>query len=300
MSGALFALPGNEELGNRLAERVPLEMGAFDLRHFPDGETYLRIRSDVKGGDLVLLCSLDRPDSKILPLLFMAETVRELGAKSVGLLCPYLGYMRQDQRFMAGEAVTSSHFAKLLSDSFDWLVTVDPHLHRRKSLSEIYSIPTMALQAAPLVSAWIRHNIPDPLLVGPDSESTQWVAAVAEKAGAPFIVLNKIRHGDNKVEISVPDIGRWSRHTPVLVDDIISTAGTMIETVRHLKKADLPPVTCVGIHAVFAEGAYEELLATGVRRIVTCNSIAHPTNKIELSDLLVPAVRDAHHRDSRA
>jgi ribose-phosphate pyrophosphokinase len=133
---------------------------------------------------------------------------------------------RQDRRFQPGEAVTSTYFAKILSSQIDWMVTVDPHLHRRSSLAEIYSIPTQVMHAAPLISDWIRNEVKKPLLIGPDSESEQWVAAVARDAVAPHLVLQKVRHGDRDVEISVPEVARWRDHIPVLVDDIVSTGRT--------------------------------------------------------------------------
>ena len=168
----------------------------------------------------------------MLPLLFAAATARELGASRVGLVAPYLAYMRQDRRFKPGEAVTSRQVARLLSDAFDWLVTVDPHLHRYSSLADIYSIPTHVVHAAPLIAEWIKANVTNPLIIGPDSESEQWVAAVASDVGAPYSVLEKVRHGDRDVEIRLKDLEQWKGRTPVLVDDIISTGRTMIEAVR--------------------------------------------------------------------
>ncbi len=291
MRPVLLPLPGNEALAQALAQRLDAEIGRFTVRRFPDGETYLRIESELAGRTLIVAATLDRPDDKLMPLLFAVATVKELGAVSVGLVAPYLAYMRQDQRFLPGEAVTSLYFAQLLSASVDWLVTVDPHLHRRSSLDEIYSIPSHVVHAATLVSAWIRQFVVAPLLVGPDSESEQWVAAVASASGAPYVVLQKIRRGDHEVEVSVPDVGRWHAHTPVLVDDIISTARTMIETVGHLRRAGLPPPICIGVHAIFAGDAYEALLAAGAARVVTCNTIAHASNAIDLSDLLAAGVR---------
>ena len=94
------------------------EIGAIELRAFPDGETYLRFMSDLSGRTLVIVCTLDRPDEKFLPLLFAAATARELGATKVGLVAPYLAYMRQDRRFKPGEAVTSREVARLVSDAF--------------------------------------------------------------------------------------------------------------------------------------------------------------------------------------
>ncbi len=261
------------------------------MRRFPDGESYVRYETVVEGRPTILVCTLDRPDEKFLPLVFAAAAARDLGATEVGLVAPYLAYMRQDRRFQPGEAITSTYFAQTLDRWIDWLVTVDPHLHRRHSLSEIYSIPAFAVHAAPAISAWIRKAIKSAVLIGPDSESAQWVGAVANEAGAPFVVLEKTRRGDRDVEVSVPHIDRWRARKPVLVDDIISTAKTMIETVGHLKAAAMVPPVCVGVHAVFANKAYEELQEVGAGQIVTCNTIPHLSNVIDLTKLLADGVQ---------
>ncbi len=291
MTPLIFALPGNEALTHSLARQLQAGHGQVVLRRFPDGETYVRFRQDVSKRDIIFTCTLQAPDDKFLPLYFLAKTARELGAKKIGLIAPYLAYMRQDRRFREGESVTSRHFAELISSCFDWLVTVDPHLHRYHSLNEIYEIPNRIVHAAPIIAQWIHDQINHPLLIGPDSESEQWVAEVAKRAKAPHIVLNKIRHGDRDVKVSVPDVRKWQSHTPVLVDDIISTGHTMLETVSHLKKTKMRPPVCIGVHGIFVDGAYENLLAAGVQKIVTCNTIAHSSNEINIVDALAEAVK---------
>ena len=287
----LFPLPGNDASCERLAEILGFEAGDIEVRRFPDGESYIQYRTSPEDRPVILFCSLDRPDDKFLPLIFAADAAREIGARSVGLVVPYLAYMRQDRRFQEGEAVTSRQFAKLLSETFDWLVTVDPHLHRYSGLNEIYSVPSSVLHAAPLLSQWIAREIGRPLLIGPDSESEQWVASVARQAGLPFVVLDKIRRGDRDVEVSVPEVEKWRDHTPVLVDDIISTARTMIKTVHHLRNAGMKPPVCVAIHGVFAGNADEELRAAGAERVVTTNTIPHSSNGIDVTPLLEEGVR---------
>lgn len=284
-------LPGNERLADTLVSSLKVERGSAVVRRFPDGESYVRLEQPAHGREVILVCTLHHPDDKLLPLLFLAATARELGARSVGLVAPYLAYMRQDRRFQEGEAVTSVHFAALLSRSFDWIVTVDPHLHRRSSLADIYSMRCVVVHGAAAVSSWIRHNVSRPVLVGPDTESAQWVEAVAQDAGAPMMVLEKVRRGDRDVSVTVPDVGHWKAHTPVIVDDIISTAHTMIETVQHLRAAGLAAPVCIGVHAVFADGAYEQLVNAGVQRVVTTDTIPHPTNEIELASFLADGVR---------
>ncbi|MFT6491487.1 MAG: ribose-phosphate pyrophosphokinase [Porticoccus sp.] len=287
----LFSLHEDKTLAQRLGESLGLEEGRLDMRHFPDGESYLRILDDVKHRNVVVLADLYQPDRRILPLLLLAETLRDLGAREILLVAPYLPYMRQDKRFHSGEGVTSRYFAKLLSHYFSALVTVDPHLHRYHDLSEIYDIPARVGHAAPLIAEWIAANIDKPVLIGPDSESEQWVSAVARQAGAPFTVLSKTRRGDRDVEVSVPQIERWRNHTPVLVDDIISSGHTMLETLAHLKHLGLPDAVCLAVHGVFAEGADEKLTAVA-RRVVTSNAIPHSTNAIDIGDLLADSIRE--------
>jgi ribose-phosphate pyrophosphokinase len=291
MSSLVLALPGNEALGQSLAGHLGVELGKAEFHQFPDGETHVQLLTAVKRRSIALVGTLAQPNKKIMPLLFTAATAKDLGAKRVGLVTPYLAYMRQDKRFNPGDGITSVYFAKLLSQWVDWLVTVDPHLHRRSSLDEIYSIPSTVVQAAPSIADWIKRTVEKPVMVGPDEESKQWVSTVAELADAPYLVLTKTRYSDRQVEVSSPDIERWRDRTPVLVDDIISTAQTMIETVKGLTKVGLGGPVCIGVHAVFAGTAYEDLLAAGASEVVTCNTIPHSSNGIDLAETLAEATK---------
>lgn len=292
MKGLVLASGGSESLGRHLAEALGLPLGAVESRHFPDGETYLRLDTDCRGRHVLIAGTLDRPDPKLLPLVFLAEAARADGAARVGLVAPYLAYMRQDQQFRPGEAVTSHMFAALLSRHVDWLVTVDPHLHRVHALDEIYTVPTRVVAAAPALAAWIATHVSRPLVVGPDEESAQWVRDVATRAGAPFVVMRKVRRGDRTVEITAPDVSAWRGHTPVVVDDVVSSGQTMIATVRRLVEAGLASPVCLAVHALFARDTDEALRAAGAGDIVTTNTINHPAGTIDIVPLLVPAIAD--------
>lgn len=290
MAPLLFSLPGNEALTRQLGRETSCEIGALQVRRFPDGEISLRFVDSVARREVVLVCTLDRPDEKFLALYLAASVARELGATRIGLVVPYLSYMRQDARFHDGEGITSVHFARLVSGFCDWLVTVDPHLHRHHDLGEIYSIPTGVAPAAPTISRWITHNVQRPFVIGPDEESEQWVAGVAKAAGCQYTVLHKVRHGDRDVEVSVPQADMLRGMTPVLVDDIISTARTMIAATAHLQAAGLAAPVCIGVHALFAGDAYAALQAAGSARIVSCNTVSHPSNAIDLSAAVAASV----------
>ncbi len=292
MKPLLLSLFSSELLTDELCKQLDVEVGTCELREFPDGETYLKIDESINKRDIIIFESLYKPNKKIVAIIFAVETLRELGANKIGLVAPYLSYMRQDKRFKPGEAITSNYFARLISNYFDWMVTIDPHLHRHHTLDEIYSIPSKVVHAAPVISKWIMQKIDKPIIIGPDIESEQWVSKVAKEADAPFLVLEKIRKGDRDVEVSNPDVEKYRDHTPVLVDDIISTARTMIETVKHIKDAKMKPPICIGVHAIFSGSAYDDLKAAGTDKIVSCNTILHPTNEIDISNVIVEAIND--------
>ncbi len=296
----ICAFPGNETFGERLRAELGADAVGLELRRFPDGESYVRFTRQFQGDKLAIVCTLNDPDAKALALLFAARTARELGAASVGLVAPYLGYMRQDRRFHDGEAITSVHFAALISEAFDWLVTVDPHLHRRGSLSEIYSIPNIVVAAAPAMAQWIADNVSEPLIIGPDSESKQWVAEVAAGCGAPHVVMSKTRLGDRRVEIEAPPLSQWKGRTPVLLDDIIASARTMTLAARKIQEAGLGAPVCIGVHGIFSPDALGALRDAGAARVVTTNTIAHETNAIDVSPLVARGIESAQKETRQA
>jgi ribose-phosphate pyrophosphokinase len=286
MNKIIFALPGNEILAKNISKKMNIAIGNFTLRQFPDQETYIRLLTDVKSKEVIIIDTLYQPDTKFLTLYFLSKLLKDSGALKITLVTPYLSYMRQDKQFLEGEAITSKYFASLISTFTDELITIDPHLHRRKSMSEIYTIPCKVLHATLLISDWILKNIDMPLLVGPDIESEQWVAETASQMKTPYIVLEKIRISDNEVKISMPKTEQYKNHTPVLIDDIISTARTMIVTVEHLKEAGMKPAVCIGVHGLFSGNAYDDLLNSGAGKVITCNTIPHISNEIDVSDLI--------------
>lgn len=290
MKPLLFAMPGSERLAAQLGGVLPSDPGELRLHQFPDGECCPRFMTAVAARDVVLVDSLDRPDGKILALYLAASVARELGARSIGFVIPYLPYMRQDMQFNPGEGVTSRHFARLLSSCCDWFVTVDPHLHRHRNLSVIYTVPSGLVHAAPEIAKWIRQNVERPFLMGPDEESLQWVSEVADAVGCPGTVLRKVRSGDRAIAVSCPDLSAWTGMTPVLLDDIVSTGSTMIAAMRQVLDARMAPPVCVAVHPVFAGDALAAIAAAGPARIVSCNTIDHPTNQVDLSQPIAAAV----------
>lgn len=297
MSTLIFGLPGNEALARALAAREGCSLGECVFRRFPDGETYLRFLSPVRNRTAVLACSFDAPDDKLLRVYLAARTLRALGAQRVLLVAPYLPYMRQDTVFAPGEGISARHVADLLSGCVDGLVTVDPHLHRVHKLEEIYRIPLRVVPAAPAIAAWLQGQVRSPVLIGPDQESEQWVSAIAQRLDCPWRVLRKHRFGDRSVSVEAGALDAVAGRTPVLVDDIVSSGGTLLKVLELLAANGLAAPLCVVVHGLFADDALGALRRAGAARVIACNTVAHaaecidvhPDIAIALSDLLACA-----------
>src|SRR6056297_1728354 len=289
-STVFIALPGDEPLAEALAESLGGIVAMLEYRRVPDGESYLRIHDSLDDSSVVIVARLARPDPKIPALMFAADLVRDLGAARVGLVAPYLPYMRQDARFKPGEALTSASFARWISSHFDWLVTVDPHLHRYDSLDEIYSIPSTVVPAAPALADWIAANVDRPVVIGPDAESAQWVEAVAVQRNLPWQVMRKQRFGDHDVRVTAPDLSGLGGHTPVLVDDIVSSGATLARAAELLTDAGLASPRCAVVHGLFGARSRETLAAAGIERLVCTDSVLVDEGEIELAPLLAAAV----------
>jgi len=286
----IFTHHASPNLVKKITQQVNGELAQSENHEFPDGESYVRIHNDCSSRNAIIIANLHQPNPKILPLIFLCETLKALGIESITLISPYLPYMRQDIQFKPGEGITSRFFAELLSTYIDKLITIDPHLHRYNSLDEIYSIPSTVIQAIPKIVSWIKTHIEQPLIVGPDSESEQWAALAADMIQCPYIILEKKRLGDKNVQVSSPQAGQYKNRTPVLIDDIISTGRTMIKTAEALVKEGLSAPICIGVHAIFSDDAYEAMKQSAIQNIITCNTVPHQTNQIDLSELLAAEI----------
>lgn len=289
MKTVVFGGCGSERFAKLLAKRIKASYAPVRTSYFPDGELLLRLPADVRGKHAVLVYSFQPyPGEVLLEALIAIGAAKQQGAKKVTLVAPYLGFMRQDKQFHAGEAVSNSIVARLLS-SADMLVTMDPHLHRIKSLNRIFSTKTTTLTANQTLADHLRRNHSDKMVVGPDEESSQWAASVAKLAGLPSIVLKKKRYTATKVRIIVKSkIPLKGKHV-VIVDDIISTGHTMIEPIKQLKKLGVKSITCIGVHGVFAGNALQDLKKLAM--VETTNTIHNPVARIDVTKAFAETLR---------
>jgi ribose-phosphate pyrophosphokinase len=291
VSAVCFSFAQDAHFGRSLAAAIGAEHQEVELHRFPDGETRVRLPINCANRSVFIVCGGRDPNVTALPLLFAVHAARAMGANKIGLVSPYLAYMRQDTQFHDGEAVSAAAYGRLLSESFDWIATVDPHLHRMKSLDAVFSIPALCISSMPAVADWIAANVADPVLIGPDDESTQWAKDVAQRLGVPWTILHKVRTGDRQVSLSLPDPEILRGRSAVIVDDIASSGRTLAEAVGGLKSLACQAVTCVVVHALLAPDAESMVEAAGAARLVSTNTVAHATNAIDVVPLVAERIR---------
>ncbi|MBI4453314.1 ribose-phosphate diphosphokinase [Candidatus Woesearchaeota archaeon] len=286
MKKIVLSFSYSQKLGRNLAKKLNCKFSMVKIKEFPDKEKLIQLNADVKNKQVIIVDSLYIPDEKILDICLTADTAKDLGAKQVILVAPYLCYLRQDKRFHTGESISSKTIAKIVSPFFSKLITVDPHLHRYKSLGIIYRLKTKVLTANYLIGEYIKKHYTNPVIIGPDEESYQWAEVIAKIAGAEVTVCKKTRFSSRKVKVLLKNNITIKGKEVIIVDDIISTAHTMIEAIKHVKKYKPVSITCIGVHGLFVENAYNKLKKAGADLIVTTNSVPHTTNKIDLSGLI--------------
>lgn len=289
LPGALLYFDDERGPAQRIARAAGLDAVRLGRHRFPDRELKITLPERVPRR-VAVLRSLHDPNEKLVELLLVAGGARDLGARHVTLVAPYLAYMRQDRAFAPGEAVSQHHVCTLLDALFDRVITVDPHLHRVTSLADVLTAAdAVTLSAAPAIGAFLARRARGALLVGPDDEAAQWVRAAATAAGLEWTVARKVRRGDRQVTIALPPVPLRGRRV-VLVDDVISTGRTLAQAARALRRAGAARVDVAATHALFVNGAADALQRAGVREVWTTDSVPHPTSTIRLASLLAAAL----------
>ncbi|MCU0926786.1 MAG: ribose-phosphate diphosphokinase [Hydrogenophaga sp.] len=287
-SGMLLCFDDEQATAQAAARAAGFRLALIERHRFPDGELRLRLPERLPPR-VVLWRGLHQPNEKIVELLLAAPTARQLGARHLTWVAPYLAYMRQDIAFNPGEVVSQRVLGACLATLFDAVVTVDPHLHRVATLEEAVPVKdAVVLSGAPLLADFIASQRQDVLLIGPDEESLQWVAQAAQRHGWPSAVCRKTRHGDRHVDIELPGVPVSGR-TVVLMDDVASSGHTVAQAARLLKAAGAASVDVAVTHALFAPGAEALIRDAGAGQIWSTDCIPHASNAVSI----VPAVAEA-------
>jgi ribose-phosphate pyrophosphokinase len=288
----LQSLSSSTRDATRLATQLGVPFHEIRTHFFPDGE--MRVTVGPAASTTIIYASLDRPNDKLIALMFAAEALRREGARRLVLLAPYLCYMRQDAAFHAGEAISQRAIGPLLARCVDRLITVDAHLHRTPDIRAVFpGIQSDNLSAMPAISDALRKTSLDPatVVVGPDAESRPWVGDLAARLGLSHTVAQKNRRGDRSVAIEFQNRADIAGRPALIADDIVSSGGTIITCAKALIAVGATTIDTVVTHALFPEALCGEMASSGIRSIRSTYSVPHSTNAIVLDELFVDALK---------
>lgn len=285
--------PASKELG----EKIAAELGAFshpvENKVFPDGEQYVRFTAPLKGETVVIVQTTSPPqDSKLIQLYMMTSTAKELGARRIICVVPYLAYARQDKRFLDGEVVSLDIVLRLLESSgADDLIVVDAHsaesLQRIRSRVEIWN-----LSAIPILARHLREQgYGGAYSLGPDRGALHLAESAANELSGGFGFFEKQRdRKTGEIEMQVRDLNVRGRDA-VVFDDIISSGGTMALAVSWLKRLGARRVAAACTHALFIGDAEKRILGAGAGLIVAADTVQTKFSEVSVSKLIADHLR---------
>ncbi len=281
-------------LAIKLARELNTPLLETDIKRFPDGEKYVRIDGDLEGVEAIVVQSMYlTPDEYLMEYFLMVEALKDSGAKKVIGMIPYFAYARQDKRFNPGEAVSLRTVSRLIETvGTDQLFTVDMHLHRVDDMSKIFNIPAKNLTAIPDIARYIGANLSleNPLIIGPDEEAEQWAKIAAAQLETDYDVLEKKRISSTQVEITTRELEVKNRDI-VIIDDIISTGGTIAKTIEVLKKKDANRIVAACTHPILVDNALKKIYMAGAYNVIGTTTIPSPISVIEIAPSLAEALK---------
>jgi ribose-phosphate pyrophosphokinase len=284
----------SDALAAKVARELGMKSAKLEIRKFPDGEKYLRVLEEVKGEDVVVIQSINHsPDEFLFEYLLLVDTLKDLGARRVAGFVPYFAYARQDERFKPGEALSFRTVSKLIEDvGTDEIYTIDMHQHRVLKSSDVFKIPSRNLSAMSLLADYVEKTgvLHNPLVIGPDAEAEQWAKLAAERLHTDYDVFEKKRLSSENVEIRPRKANAKDRDV-LIVDDIISTGGTIIEALKILFSQGARKIDVACTHPLLMGGALAKIYEAGAQNVVGTDTVPSPVSYVSVAPLIVDQIK---------
>jgi ribose-phosphate pyrophosphokinase len=283
MGMRVVAGPSSQLLATRVASLLKCEADLTEFKEFPDGEVYCRVSGDIKGEDVVIIQSTPVA-SDFVYLLELIDACDE--AASVTVVIPYFGYARQDKRFKSGEPITSRALAKCIN--VDRVFTINIH---DRSVLNYFPCKATDLNAAPELGNYIDGmELHKTVMLAPDDGALNLVKTASEPRGLHYDYLEKTRISGDEVKIAAKNLDITGRDV-VLMDDIISTGGTISEAIKLLKAQGVRDVYVACVHPVFARNAYLKLYDAGVREVIATDTLEKAMSTVSVASIIADAIK---------
>jgi len=291
-------------LAAQVSKLLNAKLGQIEITKFPDGEKYIRYHDDVENEDVVLIHPMGlKPDELFIEFLLICSALKDGKAKSITTFIPYFAYARQDSRFNPGEPGSFYLVSKIIDGlGIDMIYTIDLHLQRVPDLSHlIKNTPTKNISAVPDIATWIKTNanLTNPIVLGPDEESEQWAKVAAETMDTEYEIMIKTRYSATEVSITtkegkpLPVNGR----DVVIIDDIISSGGTIIEAVKLVQEAGAGKIVVGCTHPVLRgktpfDSALANIYDSGVSIVVGTDTVPSSVSYVGVAGLISKTIKD--------
>jgi ribose-phosphate pyrophosphokinase len=283
--------PASSELGLKIGSLLGARVISMDYKRFADGELYIRFTEDIDDEDVIIIQTTGPPqDSNLLHLLFLIDAARDLGAKSITAVVPYVAYGRQDARYRSGEAISSNTVFKLIKNiGVDVFITVDFHKHQ---LLEDFGKHFKNISAMPFLANYMRkHNLSGAFSLAPDDGALEFVKVTSEILKGSYGWLEKTRNKiTGKVAFKVDSLDVNNKDA-IIFDDIISTGSTMAYAVKALKDKGARRVYAACVHPLLIGDAREKILQEGAFEIIGTDSVQSPVSIVSIAPLIVEALK---------
>jgi ribose-phosphate pyrophosphokinase len=299
----MLAGSANRPLAEEIAHNIGIPLGDATVRRFSDGEIFVRINENVRGRDVYIVQPTYAPADTIMELLLLIDAARRASAARITAVVPYLGYARQDRKDQPRVAIGAKLMANMITVAgADRVLGVDFHAHQ---LQGFFDIPVDHLYAAPVITRYFRDKqIENLVVVAPDVGAAKMARGFAKRLGGSIGIIDKRRPTANVAEV-LNVIGEVEGRDCLLADDLIDTAGSMVEAVAALKRRGARNVYCCATHALLSGPAVDRLANSDVSEVVVTNTIPIPAEKrfdrltvLSVADLVGRAIRYTHSNES--
>ena len=285
----VIGLDSSQDLAKRIARRLKAVYVKTESRVFPDGESKITIKKIPRQSIVLVVQSTFPPvDTNLLHLLSVISKVRKYSSKIYAVM-PYIGYARQDREFLEGEIITISVIGQMLRTvGTKKIITID--IHSTKALKELKISSENVTAVFELVKYFKKLRITNPLVVSPDSGGKQRAKEFAKLLGTDFLYLEKNRNRKTgQVNILTSKVSVKNRNI-ILVDDMISTGGSIIKSTQFLKKQKCKRIFVACTHALLVNDAEKRIRNAGVSQIISTNTIPRKTSKVDVSKIIAESI----------
>jgi ribose-phosphate pyrophosphokinase len=272
----------SKTIAEDLSKNLKIPIANTISKRFPDDELYVRIIDDVSK-EHVIIIQTTYPDYNIIELFLLQNAAEEADAKEISVIIPYFGYARQDTKFKNGEPISAKALANLISLNADRVITVDPH---KEHILDFFSTNAYSASAVPEIAKYLKEKNID-LILAPDKGALERAKQASKIIGCDFDYMDKTRIDGTTVEIKPKKLNAQNKNVAI-IDDIISTGGTMALSIQELKKHGAKKVSVACTHGLFAGDAIKKLNSAGCDEIISTDTIQSDYSKVGVSPSLIP------------